>query len=141
MGIYDVGDLDNAQPIVAAKPGEYQLRIISAEGKDSSKGKPMISLRLEILTPESNGNPNGVLVDDLYHYLSIPDREADPKTFSKQQQAIKDFCQAFNINTKGGLNTDNMIGQTGWATLSNEEYEGRVSAKIKSVSRPRMATA
>lgn len=138
MSIFDVGDLDSAQPIVAAKPGEYQLRIISAEGKDSSKGKPMISLRLEIITPDTNGNAPSVLLDDLYHYLSAPDRTADPKTFAKQQQAIKDFCIAFNITTKGGLNTDNMLGATGWATLSNEEYEGRSSAKIKSVSRPRV---
>ncbi len=137
MTMFDVGDLDSAQPIVAAKPGEYQLRIISAEAKKSKADKDMISLRLEIVNPELNGNPAGAIVDDVYHYINMPDQSTDPKTFAKAQQGIKEFTIAFNIPTKGGLNTDNMIGQTGWATLSNEEYEGRTSAKIKSVSRPR----
>lgn len=135
MPIYDI-DLNDAQEVVPAKAGEYQLRIISAVEHKSTAGNESIKVRLEVVNPEVNpGNPPGALIDDLYTYLNIPQNNGDAKSFAKSLQTLKEFCTAFQIPFNKGVNTDLFPGALGWCVLFNEEYEGKPSAKIKSVQR------
>jgi len=86
-----------------------------------------ISVRLEPTELE--------LVDDIYAYVPIPnakDQTRDKKTFVKQCQRLKAFCDCFGIDYSTGVNLADLNGSQGSIIAGiDKDLEGRDRNRVK----------
>jgi hypothetical protein len=112
---------------------EVRLQIKKAEEGLSKAGNPQITLLLV--------DPSDDLVDDVYNYITIPTeelRDSDPKKFAKTVRYLNEFLECFGIDSSQGFDTErDLVGASGWVIVSQEEFEGRMSNKIKKLVRAR----
>lgn len=115
-------DLDNdVQELVAAEPGEAELRIIRADigQQDGTKGNSKyIKMNLELVDDEEGK------YKDISHILMIPDGDQTPKDNEARKRRIRDFVRAFSVQWPAETVEDleaGWVGQTGWALLTSED--------------------
>lgn len=121
MGFVKAALDDVAEPEVVAE-GEYDLRIVKSEDKESRAGNPMTEIFIRI---EDAGSKNPALVA---HYLN----HVTPETPKDQQQMrlleTKRFLQVFGVaHTPEGFDTDDLQGATGRCLLIQEEGKDGVT--------------
>ncbi len=107
--------VEEAQEPKAVPEGEYELSVLRAEVKDTRTGGKMISLAFKI-----EGEPLAQVVPD---WLHLPDDNDDPNAENRKLLRIKQFCQAFDYDYANGIDTDELVGQTGKAILGLKEHE------------------
>jgi len=121
-------DLENIPDIQLLPPGEHKVQILSIEEKTSKAGNQYLNVRLESVDAE--------MVGDIYHVVMLPRASDDKKQDARTRQRIKDFFAAFDVS---GQNTDDLIGQTGWALVTvendqNDEPQNKVSRFVVSAA-------
>ncbi len=122
MGI-NLEDIKEDQPV---PEGEYTLVIEDVKPK-SVEGSDVIKGLLVICTIEGHDNAANVL-----HNISFPMPEDDATKVSNKAKFIKRFTQLFNIPTpQGKLDLAMFAGKRAKAYLTQEEYQGTISNKIK----------
>jgi hypothetical protein len=106
-------DLQNVPELEVLPEGEYELRILACEVKTSQAGNPMVSLSLDCpAEPNSKG---------IHHTIMLPTDADDEKKRNGRLRSLKGFCEAFGINTVGGITLDDsVVGNTGWAIIAIE---------------------
>ncbi len=107
--------------------GEYDLRIIAANDKRNKADTGEITeIIIEIEGDEGEGAAN------VFHYLSYPSEDDDKKKARSKMRFLTDFLKLFEVPFEtNGFNSEDLVGCTARGLLSQEEYEGRVSNKLK----------
>ncbi len=113
--ILDV-DTSNAPEFKSLPAGtEAELRIVTAEVKNSQNGDPMLALRLDI--------PAEPYTKDINHFIMLPNDKDDEKTKAQKQNRLKDFKACFKLPASGPISKEDMEGAKGWGILSEEESD------------------
>jgi hypothetical protein len=127
--LIDLNEAANVAEPQAVEENEYKLVITSGERKESKKGNPMVQVSFEITGEE--------LTPPVFHYVILPTTDLSKKDQQRRLLDIKRFAEAFNIEVEmfstcvENDNFEAIVGQEGWALLVQDEYEGRISNKIK----------
>jgi len=108
-------DTENVVEPGTVPAGEYELRIIKAESKNSQKGEPMIAIQLDI--------PSEPTAKDIYLYVMLPTSSDDEKKKAQKLVNLKRFKTAFNLPQTGPINSDDLDGLMTWAILDEKEDE------------------
>lgn len=109
---YNLTDIPDEAPV---EPGEYEMKVLSATHKISStSGKPMVEVVLGV-----SEEPNARSV---YTYLSLPAEKDDTKAINGKLRRLRSFYDCFAVDYEGGsVELDNLIGETGFCILSEED--------------------
>lgn len=106
-------DFDNIFEPKSVKEGEYQLRVLDAQSKTSSKtGGDYISTKLEIV-----GEPEA---KDINHVMMMPTSNDDVKKRNSRLSAIANFLKACGLDPATTSNVNEVIGCSCWAILAEE---------------------
>jgi len=106
-------DFDNIFEPKSVKEGEYQLRVLDAQTKTSSKtGGDYISVKLEIV-----GEPEA---KDINHVMMMPTSNDDVKKRNSRLSAIANFLKACGLDPASTSNVNEVIGCSCWAILAEE---------------------
>jgi hypothetical protein len=108
-------DTSNVPELAAVPEGEYEVRLVNADVKNSKKGLPMVEAKLDI--------PSEPTSDDIYHYIMLPTQGDTEKQKIRKQQNLKEFKAAFGMPQSGPVNLEDYAGTKGWALLSEEEND------------------
>ena len=113
MSILDY-NLDNVQELATVPEGEYQVRGAGAECKTSAKtGGEYLSIRLECSDEPDAKNITLVMM--------LPTDSDDEKARNGRLRRLKSFYEAFDIDYTKGVDTDDLVGCSGWAILTEED--------------------
>lgn len=112
MSILDL-NLENTPELRTVEADEYKVRCHDCEvSMKEETGNKYILMRLDIpKIPESK---------DIVHVLMLPSSDDSEKQQIRRKNNIKEAAEAFGIDYSGGLDTDNFIGESAWALLSEE---------------------
>lgn len=113
--ILDVNSNDVPEFITLPDGSEVELRIVSADMKNSKAGDPMLALRLDI--------PAEPLVKDINHFIMLPNNKDTEKQSAQKLNRVKEFKAAFGLPAIGGIAKEDMEGAMGWGILAEEESE------------------
>lgn len=106
-------DFNNIFEPKSVKEGEYQLRVLDAQSKTSSKtGGDYISIKLEIV-----GEPEA---KDINHVMMMPTSNDDVKKRNGRLSAIANFLKACGLDPATTSNVNEVIGCSCWAILAEE---------------------
>jgi hypothetical protein len=106
-------DFDSVFEPKAMREGEYNLRVLDAQLKQSSRtGGDYISVRLEVI-----GEPEA---KDINHVMMLPASNDDVKRKNSRLAAIQNFLKACGLNPATASNVQEVIGCTCWAIVSEE---------------------
>ena len=111
--ILDV-ETENAPEFKSLPDGtEAELRILSAEMRNSKAGDPMLALRLDI--------PGEPYAKDINHFIMLPNSKDDEKQKAQKLNRLKDFKAAFHLAASGPIAAEDMEGARGWGILAEED--------------------
>lgn len=100
-------------------PGQYRVRIESAEEQTSKTGKPMIKLTLKVSGTNSR----------IWYYMVFDDSTPEARQWTDSR--LGRIYDSFNI-TPGNLNLYDWKGKVGAAEIKNEpDNQGTMRAAIK----------
>lgn len=102
-------DVQEAQPV---PEGEYDLRIVKAEEKESKKGNEMVQVMIVV---EDQEYPNAAPIN---HFLLGWDG-VEPDIERMRKLEIKRFCACFDVPTD--FEAEDLVGQTGRCFVTQEE--------------------
>ena len=116
--LLDVNFADRQQLKVLKDNEEVELRVKYCDITDqkNNPGRKNLALVFDVA--------DDPLVDDIRQWIPIPADDLaseDPKRYSKQCDRFEAFLKAFSLVTP--IDTDNIVGQTGWAILSESEND------------------
>lgn len=122
LPINDLEDIQEDQPV---PEGEYQLVILDCKERQNESG----AIKGLLIICEIEGQTGAA---NVLHNMSLPLQEDDTDKVSNKLKFIKRFVNLFGVPVKGGsLNPMDFIGKRAKAFLTQEEYNGTVSNKIK----------
>jgi hypothetical protein len=109
----DLGeDLNDIPDLSTVAEEDYELRLVTFEKRPGKAKGPYLFTEFELV-----GMPDTKIVR---HVLMLP-RAQDPERQKKnRKRAIKYFYLAFGIPTAGPIVYADYVGNTGWATLTEE---------------------
>ena len=123
----DMTDVEEKRSGDRVDPGDYTVKIMSAEVKESQAGKKYINLKTNI---DGKGEFKG---STIYHTCSL------------QPQALwnlRNTLEAMGISVPKkviSLRLRSLVGKKFGATIDDEEYEGTTRSKIVDVFKPGVA--
>lgn len=118
--------LDDAQESQPVPQGEYDLRILKAERKESAKGNMMTAVLIKVEDPEY---PNASLIN---HFLVDVTKDTPPNQAYMRLLDLKRFLQAFGVVYEGnGYDDEDLPGSTGRMTVDQEENDGMVFNRLR----------
>lgn len=108
----DLGeDLDDIKDLSTVPEEDYELRLITFERRQKTKG-PYLFVEAEII-----GQPDTKIVR---HVMMLPAANDDERKKQNRKRSLKYFYKAFGIPTAGPIVFADYVGATGWATLTEE---------------------
>lgn len=112
--------LSDAKESDVVPEGEYDLRIVKAEDKDSKAGNPMTVVMIQIVSEEyPNASP-------LNHFITYPSDNGSEGGNAMKLRDIARFLQVFSIpHTEDGFDTDDLQGAEGNCYLVQEEGQDK----------------
>lgn len=127
MSVLNSLDLDNIPPVEILPPGEYEMKIISTEIKESSgENAPSDAMNVVVIL-EAIKFPNA---SHVFRYFSLPNSRDDERQSTQKRRWLKEFLDAFNID-KSDIGNDSAKGATGWCIMVTRTYEGREQNEVK----------
>jgi hypothetical protein len=121
---YDLSNVEDIPELEQAPVGTYRAKVVSAEGKESSKGNQMVEVRFH-LTHDASGKKLKTEFADIWEY---PILDHDHPFV---QNKTKEFFTAFGMKLKGVLDTDKLVGQTVQVKLkSDTDQDGEYRPRI-----------
>lgn len=115
MSFIEMKGIDTVKEAEAVDEANYDLTIAFVSEDPSKKGKPMITLGLEI-----EGHPDASMV---YHYISLPDEDDEEKTKNFKLLNAARFFTLAGVDVTDGLDTEDLYGVTFNGFLTKEEIE------------------
>lgn len=113
MGILQQ-NLDNYPEPTVLPAGEYELRVLKVELKDSSTGKPGMQVLFE-----SIAHPEALPISK---WFTIPQGNITDKADILSADGLRKFFQALSGgHDPSNCDTDALVGETIWATLKIED--------------------
>lgn len=106
---------DEIDPVAGEADEEVELRVLDVRVNTDKNGNPYFMPRFESIE-----NPD---MKDFTKFFSIPGDHLEPKKNKAAKNGIRKFSEAFNFDASGDLDTDDLIGLTGWAILGVEDNE------------------
>lgn len=114
---------------------EGRVQLVIADAKVTEKdGKTNIRCILNIEEPHPN--PQGQW-SNIFHYVSLPGQNDDNDKVATKLRMAKQFFVQFGIPFDNGVNVEEMIGCRAEGNITQEEYEGQLSNKLKCDPLPR----
>lgn len=114
MGLLDY-NMENIPDEHSVPAGEYQLKLIKVSQKTSKAGNPMLEVLL--------GIAEDVDARNIFHYITLPAEGDEEGMRNRKLRRLKEFLEAFDIDTSGPVDTDALGGETGFGILKEEEDE------------------
>ena len=109
----DLGEDLNDIPDLSTVPDEdYELRMVTLERRPAKKKGPFLFAEFEILE-----QPDTKIVR---HVLMLPTNQDTERQKKNRKRALKYFYKCFNLPPSGPVVFADYIGNTGWATLTEE---------------------
>ncbi len=98
---------------ISVKEGEYELKVLDAVTKTSTKtGGEYISAKMGIISEPK--------AKDINHVMMLPTPNDDIKQKNKRLSAISNFLKACGLDPATTNNINEVIGSTCWAILVEE---------------------
>lgn len=120
--------IDDMDQIVEDPPvpeGEYTLVVSDCKERNNESGE----LKGLLVICEIEGQTNAA---NVLHNISLPLPGDEAEKVSNKLKFLKRFMQLFGIAAKGNqLNPQDFLGKRAKAFLTQEEYQGAVSNRIK----------
>jgi hypothetical protein len=120
--------IDDMDQIVEDQPvpeGEYTLVVSDCKERNNESGE----LKGLLVICEIEGQTNAA---NVLHNISLPLPGDEAEKISNKLKFLKRFMQLFGIAAKGNqLNPQDFLGKRAKAFLTQEEYQGAVSNRIK----------
>ena len=120
--------IDDMEHIVEDQPvpeGEYTLVVSDCKERNNESGE----LKGLLVICEIEGQTNAA---NVLHNISLPLPGDEAEKISNKLKFLKRFMQMFGIAAKGNqLNPQDFLGKRAKAFLTQEEYQGTVSNRIK----------
>ena len=120
--------IDDMDQIVEDQPvpeGEYTLVVSDCKERNNESGE----LKGLLVICEIEGQTNAA---NVLHNISLPLPGDEAEKVSNKLKFLKRFMQLFGIAAKGNqLNPQDFLGKRAKAFLTQEEYQGAVSNRIK----------
>lgn len=109
----DLGeDLNDIPDLVTVADEDYELRMVTFE-KRPGKGKgPFLFTEFELV-----GQPDTKIIR---HVMMLPTAQNAERQQKNRKRAIKYFYKCFGIPTAGPVTYADYVGNTGWATVTEE---------------------
>lgn len=120
--------IDDMDQIVEDQPvpeGQYTLVVSDCKERNNESGE----LKGLLVICEIEGQTNAA---NVLHNISLPLPGDEAEKVSNKLKFLKRFMQLFGIAAKGNqLNPQDFLGKRAKAFLTQEEYQGAVSNRIK----------
>lgn len=110
--------LDDVHEPQPAPEGEYDLKIIKAERKDSKSGNDMVVLSFKFDDPSVDAPP-------FQHWLLSWEGEDDEEIVNMRRLEFKRFCNCFDVPTD--FDPEDLLGQVGTCFVKQEVGEDGVN--------------
>ena len=125
MGLLEL-NLDKVPDAILLDEGEHKLRVNSVEERENKNGKHYLAISYA-----STDKPDA---DLLYDNVYLPDGD-DERKDNVKKRFLNIILDAFGVQvTKGSLNTDDMLGCTGFLIVKHTKRDGITRAEIDSYS-------
>lgn len=122
LPINDIDDIQEDQPV---PEGEYNLVITDCKERADESG----AIKGLLIICEIEGQTGAA---NVLHNMALPLPADEQEKVSNKLKFIKRFVQLFKIDVKGGkLNPQDFLGKRAKAWLTQDEYNGTISNKIK----------
>jgi len=109
----DLGeDLDEIPDLSTVADEDYELRLVTFEKRPGKAKGPFLFTEYELV-----GMPDTKIVRHVMMLATAKDSERKAKN---RKRAIKYFYKCFNIPTSGPVVFADYVGNSGWATLTEE---------------------
>ena len=113
MGLLEL-NLNDVKELATVEPGEYNLRITNAEVKTSEKtGGQFLKVVFDL--------PDEADSKGIQKVFMFPTDSDDDKVRNNRLRSVKLFYEAFDVDYEGPVETDDLVGLTGWAILAEDE--------------------
>ena len=120
-----INDMNDIQEDMPVPEGEYTLVISDCKERNDDAGQ----LKGLLIICEIEGQTGAA---NVLHNMSLPLPNDETDKVSNKLKFIKRFINLFNIPVKGSqLNPQDFLGKRAKAFLTQEEYNGTISNKIK----------
>jgi len=108
-------NMENIPEEHSVPAGEYPVKLVKVSQKTSKSGNPMLEVILNIMEDADARN--------VFHYITLPTEGDEEGVRNQKLRRLKEFLTAFDIDTSGPVDTDELGGETGFAILKEEESE------------------
>lgn len=109
----DLGeDLDDIPDLMTVADEDYELRLVTFEKRPGKAKGPFVFTEFEIV-----GQPDAKIVR---HVMMLPTDKDSERQKKNRKRALKYFYKCFDIPRVGPIVYADYIGNTGWATLTEE---------------------
>ena len=127
MSFIEVKGLGDDYEDTPVPEGEYELRIVDTrEGRNKADTCDQITVLISV---EDDEYPNSKTI---FHYLTFPGGEDDDNVRRNKMRNLSRFLKLFEVPyEKNGLNSEDMLGLTANCVLTQEEYEGNISNRLR----------
>lgn len=109
----DLGeDLDEIPDLSTVADEDYELRLVTLERRPGKAKGPFLFAEFEI-----TGQPDTKIVR---HVLMLPTAKDSERQQKNRKRALKYFYKCFGMPSVGPVVFADYVGNTGWATLTEE---------------------
>jgi hypothetical protein len=107
--------------------GEYDLRI--QDVKDGRNKKDTANQSMVMIKVDDGEYPNAATI---FHYLTYPGEGDTEEQVRGKMRNLTRFLKLFSVAyEKKGFNSEDLPGCTARATLTQEEYEGNITNRLR----------
>lgn len=123
---------DVPEPRVVDGGREYQLKVEHTEIKESAgaktAGQSMLQLRYSIVDEPDT--------QSVFENIMLPHADVDEEQNTMRKRQLKRLVESLGWDISSGFNIDEMVGETLWAVLEVDEYQGRQQNRVRKYMAP-----
>ena len=127
MSFLQVEGLGDDYEDEAVPEGSYGLRIVDTrEGRNKAATCDQLTVLISV---DDDEFPNSKTI---FHYLTFPGEADDDNVKRNKMRNVTRFLKLFDVPyEKDGINSEDMVGNTADCVLTQEEYEGNISNRLR----------
>ena len=127
MSFLQVEGLGDDYEDEAVPEGSYNLRIVDTrEGRNKADTCDQLTVLISV---DDDEFPNSKTI---FHYLTFPGEADDDNVKRNKMRNVTRFLKLFDVPyEKDGINSEDMVGNTADCVLTQEEYEGNISNRLR----------
>lgn len=127
MSFLQVEGLGDDYEDEAVPEGSYGLRIVDTrEGRNKADTCDQLTVLISV---DDDEFPNSKTI---FHYLTFPGEADDDNVKRNKMRNVTRFLKLFDVPyEKNGINSEDMVGNTADCVLTQEEYEGNISNRLR----------